>query len=48
MIFDHSCKVTTQGNLYKMMIDSITNAPVNLYFDVTPVSRILNYFNVDL
>jgi len=31
-----------------MMMSKVKNAPVNLYFDVTPSSRILNYFNVDL
>ena len=30
------------------MMDRISNAPINLYFDITPVSRILGYFNEDL
>jgi len=30
------------------MIDKILHAPVNLYFDVTPVGRILNKFSKDL
>jgi ATP-binding cassette subfamily C (CFTR/MRP) protein 1 len=30
------------------MIGKVLNAPVNLYFDVTPVGRILNKFSKDL
>ena len=47
-IFNNELKVKTENRFFSMMIDRITNAPVNLYFDITPTSRILNYFNVDL
>ena len=30
------------------MVDRILKAPVNLYFDVTPIGRILNKFSKDL
>lgn len=30
------------------MIKTVANAPVNLYFDVTPIGRILNKFSKDL
>lgn len=31
-----------------MMLDRVINAPFNLYFDINPVSRILDHFNIDL
>jgi len=34
--------------LHKEMIRKVMNAPINLYFDVTPVGRILNRFTKDL
>ncbi len=30
------------------MIRKVLNAPINLYFDVTPIGRILNKFSKDL
>jgi hypothetical protein len=30
------------------MIDKVFNAPINHYFDVTPIGRILNKFSKDL
>ena len=30
------------------MLSRVLNAPVNLYFDVTPIGRILNKFSKDL
>jgi len=30
------------------MIQKVLNAPINLYFDVTPIGRILNKFSKDL
>eukprot|EP00347_Sterkiella_histriomuscorum_P019725 403340529 len=35
-------------NLHQDMIKSVLNAPINLYFDVTPIGRILNKFSKDL
>jgi ABC-type multidrug transport system fused ATPase/permease subunit len=34
--------------LHSDMIGKVLEAPVNLYFDVTPVGRILNKFSKDL
>jgi ABC-type multidrug transport system fused ATPase/permease subunit len=34
--------------IHEQMIDKILHAPANLYFDVTPVGRILNKFSKDL
>ena len=34
--------------LYREMIYSISKAPINLYFDKTPVGRILKRFTSDL
>lgn len=31
-----------------MMMDRITHAPINLYFDMTPISRIMKHFSSDL
>ena len=33
---------------HALILDKISQAPINLYFDVTPSSRILQYFNSDL
>ncbi len=30
------------------MLSKVFNAPINLYFDVTPIGRILNKFSKDL
>ncbi len=30
------------------MVSKVLNAPINLYFDVTPIGRILNRFSKDL
>lgn len=34
--------------LHKDMVDSVMKAPVNTYFEVTPIGRILNRFSKDL
>lgn len=34
--------------LHKDMIRKVLNAPINLYYDVTPIGRILNKFSKDL
>jgi ABC-type multidrug transport system fused ATPase/permease subunit len=34
--------------LHEDMMHSVLNAPINLYFDKTPLSRILNIFSKDL
>lgn len=35
-------------NLHRDMMSKVLNAPINLYFDVTPIGRILNKFSKDL
>lgn len=34
--------------LHQDMFDSVLKAPINLYFDTTPIGRILNRFSKDL
>jgi ABC-type multidrug transport system fused ATPase/permease subunit len=34
--------------LHEDMIQTVLNAPINLYFDTTPIGRILNRFSKDL
>lgn len=43
-------KTSAQGErkLHNEMINRIVRAPINLYFDVTPVGRIVNRFSRDL
>jgi len=46
-----SCQLFTwraSKNLHTQMINRTVLAPVNLYFDITPVGRILNKFSKDL
>lgn len=40
-------RIATQ-RLHRSMINRVMEAPVNLYFDVTPVGRIMNKFSKDL
>lgn len=51
LIFETVTKKINQGllrntkrNFHDMMLDKIMNAPINLYFDVTPISRIVKHF----
>jgi len=30
------------------MINKVVNAPINLYYDITPIGRVLNKFSNDL
>jgi len=34
--------------IHEDMVKYVLNAPINLYFDVTPIGRILNKFSKDL
>jgi len=34
--------------LHEDMIRRVSNAPINLYYDVTPIGRVLNKFSSDL
>lgn len=31
-----------------MMLERVMHAPINLYFDITPVSRIMKHFTDDI
>jgi len=33
--------------IHEDMLSKVLNAPINLYFDVTPIGRILNRFSKD-
>lgn len=35
-------------SIHKHMLNRVINAPINLYFDITPIGRILNRFSKDL
>ena len=41
-------EISTQSQYFVDMLDRLLKAPVNLYYDVTPIGRILGYFNSDL
>jgi ABC-type multidrug transport system fused ATPase/permease subunit len=34
--------------IHQQMLNRVINAPINLYFDITPIGRILNRFSKDL
>ena len=34
--------------LHNEMITRVTNAPINLFYDVTPIGRVLNRFSSDI
>ena len=34
--------------LHEKMITRVVNAPINLYYDITPIGRVLNKFSNDL
>jgi len=37
-----------QNEVYSSMLERLIKSPVNLYHDITPISRILGYFNSDI
>jgi ABC-type multidrug transport system fused ATPase/permease subunit len=40
--------IKSDKKLHEEMIKKVGNAPINLYFDVTPIGRVLNKFSSDL
>jgi hypothetical protein len=38
-------RVKSKNNLYEIIIDRLAKAPINLYYDVNPVARILEKFD---
>ena len=39
-LFNHKVKERNESGLFNMLMWKVTHAPVNLYFDITPVQRI--------
>ena len=48
LIINMRIRIDTSRTFFNMMLDRVIHAPVNLYFDVTPVGRILGIFNFNL
>ena len=48
MLFNNQTQSQTESSFWNMMMHNVANAPVSLYFDVTPVSRIVQAFTIDL
>lgn len=48
LLFNTQMRIKTSSKFFNMMLERVVSAPVNLYFDVTPIGRILNYFGTDL
>lgn len=46
--FNDQIKIETENKFFAMMIEKIIHAPINLYFDVTPSSRIIRSFQHDI
>jgi len=40
--------IKADKKLHEHMITKVTNAPINKYYDVTPIGRVLNKFSGDL
>jgi len=40
--------LTAAKDVHNAMIKRVTNAPINLFFDVTPTGTVLNRFSKDL
>lgn len=47
-IFNHKQRQSNQTGLFSMLMDKLTHAPVNLYYDVTPVDRITEVVHSDV
>jgi ATP-binding cassette subfamily C (CFTR/MRP) protein 1 len=45
-VYHYSIK--SDRKLHEQMIKSVGNAPINLYYDITPIGRVLNKFSSDL
>lgn len=41
-------RIDSSRTFFNMMLNRVVHAPVNLYFDITPVGRILGIFNFNL
>ena len=45
---DKRLEVESQQLYYGRILDRLLKAPINLYFEVTPIGRILGFFSDDL
>lgn len=48
LVINMRMRINTSRTFFNMMLERVMHAPVNLYFDVTPVGRILGIFNFNL
>jgi len=39
---------STYKGFFSMMLEKVMHAPINLYFDVTPISRVTKSFSEDI
>jgi ABC-type multidrug transport system fused ATPase/permease subunit len=46
--FTYWFAIRADRKLHETMVTKVSNAPINLYYDVTPIGRILNKFSGDL
>jgi len=48
LVVNMKMRISSSQIFFNMMLDRVMHAPVNLYFDVTPIGRILGNFNFNL
>jgi ABC-type multidrug transport system fused ATPase/permease subunit len=48
LLYGSTISLRASKLIHEEMISKVMNAPINLYFDVTPIGRILNKFSKDL
>jgi hypothetical protein len=48
LVINMRMRINTSRTFFNMMLERVMHAPINLYFDVTPVGRILGIFNFNL
>jgi len=46
--FTYWFAIRADKKLHEHMITAVTNAPINKYYDITPIGRVLNKFSGDL
>ena len=47
-LFVNCAGLKASKGIHNRLIGRVFNAPINLYFDITPVGKILNRFSKDL
>ena len=48
LVVNMKMRISSSRVFFNMMLERVMHAPVNLYFDVTPIARILGNFNFNL